>query len=124
MNWQRRHFLKAALGTAVLPSFAQSQAKIAEDDPKNTKIAHRLVAKNITDDDLHFLQQIGLRWARLEFGEGDISLDALAAEQKRYARYGMKIFSGVHYAYRSTKVQLGQPGRDEMIEMYCRFLRN
>jgi mannonate dehydratase len=32
--------------------------------------------------------------------------------------------SGVHYAYRSLKVQLGQPGRDQDIETYCRFLRD
>jgi mannonate dehydratase len=125
MTCQRRDLLKSALYAAALPSFGQSRGKVIdESDPTNTKIAHRLVAKNITDDDLHFLQQIGLRWARLEFGETDLSLDALAAEQKRYARYGIKIFSGVHYAYRSTKVQLGQPGRDELIDMYRRFIRN
>ena len=36
----------------------------------------------------------------------------------------MRIYSGVHYSYRSTKVQLGLPGRDKDIETYIRFLRD
>jgi mannonate dehydratase len=48
----------------------------------------------------------------------------LRTMQQRYAKYGMKIFSGVHYAYRTLAVQLGQAGRDKEIETYCRFLRN
>ena len=36
----------------------------------------------------------------------------------------MRIYSGVHYAYRSRQVQLGEPGRDQDIETYCRFLRD
>src|SRR5687768_10475705 len=117
----RRALLQSALCTTAIPLLAQNRAKsIDEDDPGNLKIAHRLNARSITDDDLLFLQQIGLRWARLEFGEGDITLDALRAQQQRFARFGMKIISGVHYAYRSLKVQLGQPGRDQDIETYCR----
>src|SRR5689334_20470972 len=95
-----------------------------ENDPQNIKLAHRLDAKTITDDDLLFLQQIGLRWVRLEFGDGDTTFDSLRAIQQRYARFGLKIYSGVHAAYRSTKVQLGLPGRDRDIETYCQFLRD
>ena len=51
------------------------------------------------------------RYQSPQVGEGDITLDALRAQQQRFARFGMKIISGVHYAYRSLKVQLGQPGR-------------
>ena len=36
---------------------------INEDDPGNIKLAHRLSAR-ISDEDLRFLQQIGLKWAR------------------------------------------------------------
>ena len=102
----------------------QRTARIEESDPRNAKLCHRLEARNITDDDLRFLKQIGLPWVRLEFGEGNITLDALAAEQRRYAAFGMRIYSGVHYAYRSRRVQLGEPGRDQDIETYCRFLRD
>jgi mannonate dehydratase len=60
----------------------------------------------------------------LEFGEADLSFDQLRAAKDRFARFGMRIYSGVHYSYRSTRVQLGQPGRDQDIETFCRFLRN
>jgi len=97
---------------------------MGEDDPSNTKLAHRVNARSLTDEDLLFLQQIGLRWARVEFGEGDTPFESLQATQQRFARYGMRIFSCVHPAYRSLKIQLGQPGRDQDIETYRRFLRN
>jgi mannonate dehydratase len=122
---QRRQFLHSAIGAVGLPLLAQDRArKIEESDPGNAKICHRLDAKSITDDDLRFLQQIGLQWARLEFGAGDVTLDTLRAAQQRFARFGMQIYSGVHYAYRSLKVQLGQAGRDQDIEAYMRFLRD
>ena len=114
----RRQLLQSLLAAPVRPR------TISEDDSANTKLSHRINAGSVTDDDLLFLQQIGLRWARLEFGEGDISLDLLRAAQQRFARFGMRIHSGVHYAYRSKKVQLGLPGRDQDIETYCRFLRD
>jgi len=121
----RRHFLHSAAGALSVPLFAQNRPKIIDlSDPANTKLCHRLDARGITDDDLHFLQQIGLEWVRLEFGQGNITLDRLRSEQQRYARFGMRIYSGVHYAYRSTKVQLGLAGRDQDIETYRQFLRD
>lgn len=114
---KRRSFL------SLFPAMAVASS-ITEDDPTNTKICHRINARNVTDDDLLFFRQIGLKWARLEFGNQDISFDELRSTQERFARFGMKVYSGVHYAYRSLRVQLGNPGRDEDIEMYSRFLRN
>src|SRR5436190_22757500 len=111
---QRRRFLQSSMGAACVPLLAQVPARrLEESDPANAKLCHRLDARQITDDDLRFLQQIGLQWVRLEFGQGDITLDVLRAQQQRFASFGMRIYSGVHYAYRSTKVQLGQPGRDQ-----------
>ena len=108
-----------------MPLGAQNRATtIDESDAGNVKLCHRLDARTVTDDDLLFLQQIGLRWVRLEFSAGEASFDTLRAEQQRYARFGMRIYSGVHSAYRSLKVQLGQPGRDQDIETYRRFLRD
>lgn len=118
MFLNRRQLFASALGaTVVRQLFGQA-------DANDIKLAHRLTADSVTDDDLLFLRQIGLKWVRLEFGERPIAYEALAAAQQRFARFGMRIFSGVHYSYRSLKVQLGQPGRDRDIETYCRFLRD
>ena len=120
---RRRQFLRSALAAAGLPLMAQQRgARIAKTDPRDAKLCHRLDAHTITDDDLRFLQQIGLAWARLEFGEGLVTLDTLSEAQQRFARFGMRIYSGVHYAYRSRRVQLGEPGRDQDIETYRKFL--
>src|SRR5213076_113930 len=98
---RRRRFLQTSLGGAALPLVAQKTVRpIDESDPANTKLCHRLNARSVTDDDLHFLQQIGLQWVRLEYDAGDIRLDDLRAAQQRFARFGMKIYSGVHYSYR------------------------
>ena len=120
----RRQFLRSALATGT-PLLAQQQArKMEEGDLRNAKLCHRLDAKSVSDDDLRFLEQIGLKWVRLEFDAGEITLDALRAQQRRFAQFGMRIYSGVHYAYRSRRVQLGEPGRDQDIETYRRFLRD
>lgn len=125
MLTRRSLLLKSAAGAAALPLAAQNRAApIAETDPANAKPCTRLDAGHVSDEDLHFLQQIGLRFVRLEFAAGDVTLDNLRAEQQRFARFGMQIYSGVHYSYRSVKVQLGQPGRDQDIETYRAFLRN
>jgi len=123
----RRSFLKSAVAGALATEgkMRATGAKkvVDEHDPGNIKLAHRIPAR-VSEDDLLFFKQIGMRWARVEFGQEDPTLDSLAATQKRFEKYGLKIYSGVHYAYRSPKVQLGQPGRDEDIEIYGRFLRN
>jgi mannonate dehydratase len=97
---------------------------IREDDAKNTKLCHRINARQITDDDLLFLKQIGLRYARLEFGTGEAPFEYLRSTQQRFAKFDIQVLSGVHYAYRSLDVQLGRPGRDRDIETYQRFLRD
>jgi mannonate dehydratase len=118
MPCHRRQWVKSALLLGTAPLLAQIT------DAGNTKIAHRLDAKGLTDDDLMFLRRIGLTGVRLEFGEGETTFDDLRAIQQRFARFGMRIYSGVHYSYRAKNVQLGLPGRDQDIERYCRFLRD
>jgi mannonate dehydratase len=129
----RRAFLWSGIGVAATalqmhdasasPPFQTETT--GEDDPSSgIKLAHRLDARSITDEDLLFLKQIGLRWARLEFGSENTSFEYLRATQQRFARYGIRILSGVHYAYRSLRVQLGQAGRDQDIETYRNFLHD
>ena len=50
--------------------------------------------------------------------------DQIKSAQDRLARFGLKIHCGILDAYRSVKVQLGQPGRDEKIEQFQTFLRD
>lgn len=131
----RRDFLKLPLAAGVgalvhaacpggveAATFA-AEKPIDEDDDANIKLARRLPS-TISDDDLLFLKQIGLRWARVNFSGGDATLDGMRATQQRFARFGIRIYSAVHYAYRSLKIQLGLAGRDEDIETYREFLRN
>ena len=123
----RRQLLALAGGVAFRPLFDQGMLGagkvIDEYDPANIKISHRMTIKSMSDDDLLFLKQIGVRWARIEFGE-EASFDFMRATKQRLDKFGMKIFSGVHYAYRHLDVQLGRPGRDKKIEEYRQFLKD
>ncbi len=119
---RRRAFL--ALPAGLLPCRpAPASPQIDEYDPGNLKLAHR-TPWDAPDGDLHFLQQIGLRWVRLEYGSQDPHVDALAKVQRRFARFGLSIYGAVHHAYRSLRIQLGQAGRDQDIETYHTFLRS
>jgi mannonate dehydratase len=129
----RRTFLKLGLAAAASSALSRqdrlmaahvSAGSISEEDSANIKIAHRLNARSITDDDILFLKQIGMRWARLEFGSEPTPFEYLRTMKERFARHGIRIFSGVQTSYRSLKVQLGQPGRDQEIETYRTFLRD
>src|SRR5713226_2191108 len=121
----RRQLLKSMFVSGAMPLLAQAPVKhTAQDQGGDIKLAHRLNATSISDDDLLFLQQIGLTWVRLEFPEAELSFDDLRIMQERFSRFGMRIFSVVHASYRSLRVQMGQTGRDQDIEIYCRFLRN
>jgi mannonate dehydratase len=123
---RRRDFLKAPLAAGVLAALPRTlsanPAKVLdEDDPGNTKIGHIMNA-NVSDDFLLYCKQIGLRWARLMYHD-DPHVDKIAAIQKRFGEYGIRFYAGTHEAYRSLKIQLGQPGRDEDIETFRTYLR-
>jgi mannonate dehydratase len=94
-----------------------------EYDEKNIKLAHR-VASTVSDDEMLFLRQIGLRWVRVELRPAEAELDALRRVQQRFARQGLRIYSAMHPAYRSLKIQLGRKGRDEDIARYQQFLKS
>jgi mannonate dehydratase len=139
----RRNFLKLPLAAGAAGALvyaglshkteqeAQPAARAApprkpvldEYDAKNIKLAHR-VSSSAADDELLFLQQVGLRWARVELRPEEAEFDALSRVQKRFERFGMRIFSAMHPAYRSLKVQLGQAGRDQDIAQFQTFLRS
>jgi hypothetical protein len=111
----RRQFLALPWAAAL------AAAQMDEYDPSNIKLSHRMPIRSMTDDDLKFLQQMGIRWCRIEFGE-QATFDYMKSTVERLARFNMKIYSAVHYCYRRTRCQLGQPGRDQDIEEFNRFL--
>ncbi len=132
----RRAVLRAPLAAGALTLAGAGCSTIREDasarpageiideyDPANIKMAHRTSWK-ASDEELLLLKQIGLRWVRLEYGSADPGVDALRAVQKRFAEFGLGIYGAVQHAYRSLRIQLGQPGRDEDIEEYRTFLRS
>lgn len=118
MNHTRRTLLSMPLALS-----AAGKKVIDEYDPANTKLSHRMVIRSLNDDDLLFLKQLGIKWCRIEFGDS-APYDFMKATVDRLAKFDMKIFSGVHYAYRHLDVQLGKGKRDEIIETYCQFLRD
>jgi mannonate dehydratase len=121
MNRGRREFLAVSLGAGAGAPAQGAKAKIDEYDPANLKLAHR-TPWNAADDELLFLKQIGLRWVRLEYGLQDPRVEALGKVQQRFAGFGIGIYSAVQDSYRSLKIQLGQPGRDQDIETYRTML--
>jgi mannonate dehydratase len=137
----RRNFLKLPLAVGAAGGLAylgylsraepdreprpgpQRKPVLDEYDDKNIKLSHR-VSPSISDDELMFLKQIGLRGARVEFQAAEATLDNMGRVQQRFARHGIKIVSAVNYVHRSLKIQLGQKGRDADIEQYQAFLRD
>src|SRR5262245_46734873 len=112
----RRRFLKVPLAAGALGGLsylawshyggteepkaepAPRKTVIDEYDERNIKLAHR-VPSTLTDDDILFLKQIGLRWMRVEFQAAESDLDRMAAVQKRFDKQGIKILSGMHPSY-------------------------
>ena len=116
---KRRSLLLLPLATLPL----QSAPVVGEHDPSNAKLSHRMVIDKLSDDDLFFLQQLGIRWCRIEFGDSATYAEIKAA-QERLAKFQMRIFSAVHYGCRNTDVQLGRGRRDELISTYIQFIRD
>jgi mannonate dehydratase len=119
----RRAFLGVSLAAGASGQARRAKTVIDEYDPANIKFAHR-TPWNVSDDELLFLKQIGLRWVRLEYGAQDPGVDALRKVQQRFAGFGLGIYGAVQDAYRSIKIQLGQAGRDGDIETYRIFVRS
>ena len=116
----RRALLHLPLLALPLPA---AKPKIDEYDPANIKLSHRMPIRSMTDDDLLFLKQLGIKWCRIEFGDS-VDFAYMKAAQDRLSAYGMKIYSAVNYVYRKSRLQLGQPGKDQDIEEFNAFLVN
>src|SRR5262249_57387406 len=87
------------------PAAPPRKPVLDEYDDQNIKLAHR-VTPGISDDELLFLKQIGLRWARVEFQPDEANLDNMTRVQRRFAAQGIKIFSAVNFVQQSRKIHL------------------
>ncbi|MCS7024142.1 MAG: mannonate dehydratase [Bryobacteraceae bacterium] len=126
MNTRRQFLVSSSASAHFWPAAAQRASQrpvLDEQDPTNIKLSHRMPIRNLSDDDLLFLRQLGIQWCRIEFGN-EAPYEYMKSTQQRLAKFGMKIFSAVHYAYRNVDLQLGRGNRDQVIETYCRFLRD
>jgi mannonate dehydratase len=122
---RRRDFLKLPLAAGAIsaaPFAASAATRIDEYDSNNTKIA-TMVNANASDDHFLFLKQIGVRWAHVQFPI-EAKFEVIKSTQERLARNGIAIHCGIIDHYRSQKIQLGKPGRDEDIEKFQTFIRD
>ena len=126
----RREFIKHAGCIGAATALGASAAKAAEDtrevideyDPANVKLARR-VPGSIGDDDMKFLQQLGLRSVRVDLTREQANLGFLRQLQQRFLKFGIRIYSAVHPVQSSVKIGLGLDGRDAEINEYRRFLQ-
>ena len=125
---RRREFLKLPLAAAATqaiyttPFVASAATRMDEYDPNNTKIA-TMVNARAEDDHFLFLKQIGVRWVHVQFPM-DTDFELIKSTHDRLARFGITIHCGMVDHYRSQKIQLGKPGRDEDIEKFQTFIRD
>ncbi|MBI3209697.1 MAG: mannonate dehydratase [Candidatus Solibacter usitatus] len=120
---RRRDLVHGAWGLPLLSAQQTAKRTIDEYADGNIKLSHRMPIRRLSDEDLLFLQQIGVRWARIEF-DSDGTYEYMKATVDRLARFNMRIYSAVHYAYREIDVQLGRGKRDQLIETFCQHLRD
>ena len=122
-NTRRRDFLNLPAAAQIITTTpSKAAARLDEHDPSNTKIA-TMVSPRQSDDHFLFLKQIGIQWVHVQFPI-DANFDLVENTQDRLARYGIKIHCGIIDHYRSQKIQLGKPGRDEDIEKFQTFIRD
>ncbi|GIS60401.1 MAG: mannonate dehydratase [Planctomycetaceae bacterium] len=130
MTTPRRDFLKTAgligAGSLLTPKTAtavnRTRKPIDEYDPRNVKLARR-VSGSLSDDDMMFLQQLGLRSVRVDLTRQQANLGFLRDLQKRFAKHNIQIYSAVHPVQGSVNIGLGRPERDAEIREYQDFLK-
>jgi len=114
----------AALAAQVSGQTPGARKSMDESDPGNIKISHR-VSIRVSDEDLLFLKQIGLRYFRAEIPL-DASLDEITRQRDRFAKFGISMYHCAHYAHQSPDILLGIPGpkREKDLDTCCTVLRH
>ena len=84
------------------------------------------VSSDATDEDLQFLQQLGMEWMMVNVADPTLHSAAYYRELKaRFAPYGLKIYRIANHAVHNvSEITLGLPGRDQKIDALCAFIRD
>lgn len=82
------------------------------------------VVSDYTDEQLLFIKQMGIDYVYVLFKDEDSNYDSVMRLQERLRKFGLTITdAGNGHLYKSDKIHLGLPGRDEAIEAYNNFNR-
>jgi mannonate dehydratase len=122
----RRNFALTAAGAG----FATANAVKAASAPKITpwspgiKMAVQLGA-DPSDEDLQFMNQIGVRYAAVTIHRKDDNVDNMRRIKAKVESAGLRVWNIGHDGNRNQEeIVLNLPGRDERIEAYKRYLQN
>lgn len=82
------------------------------------------VVSDYTDERLLFIKQMGIDYVYAIFKDEHCNYDSVMRFQERLRKFGLSITdAGNLHLYKSDKIHLGLPGRDEAIEAYNNFNR-
>jgi len=85
------------------------------------------LSANASDEDLQFLQQLGVEWVMVivDGGAATNTVDNYARLRERLGRYGIQIYRiANHSVHNMDQVVLNLPGREQKIEEFLDFVRN
>src|SRR5215469_8323987 len=124
----RRDLGKIAVSAAAAMIAQSSASATVVPNPPGIKIA-TTYRVDPTDDDLLFLQQIGVEYVSLNPAPDQANAEAFAAMRRRYESASIKVYnvgSGVGPSgslHNMPEVTLNLPGRDQKIEEYKNYIR-
>lgn len=88
------------------------------------KIAMQAAAEP-TEDDLHFIQQMGVEWVVLWTDSAHASYEYYASRRKLYEQYGLKVYGmGNWDVHNQAAIVLNLPNRDAKVAQYKQHLRD
>lgn len=83
------------------------------------------IGANMTDAQLAFIREMGVRWLFLNVREEESDYDSLMRLQERFARFDLRVSDvACPSLQKNPAIDLGLPGRDEQLERYVRHIEN
>jgi mannonate dehydratase len=123
----RREFVKlavgGALGASALLSSARTASAIEYTNSPGIKFSSNDEPANPTDDQLLFLNQIGIKYVNVDTTPDQRTLESFMKIKKRYAEAGIAVWT-IGEVQIIPEIVLNLPGRDQKIEEYKQYLRN